>query len=118
MSAIPEWLEVGQPVAVRGWMASDVQVRTVARFTKTRVVLDDGEWFPLSSLSKRVGGQSLRLANVNNPAVVRDIRTGQVRALCGQIFSAMRDLPSRPSDEEFAAIGRLAASLARKCGAS
>ena len=114
----PDWLAEGEPVAVVGGHQPGVVVmRTVARFTKTRVVLDDGSWFPLDRLTKRFGGtwgHTMRLADPNDPAIVRDIRVAQIRTAVGRMFAIMRDMGNRPTDEQLEELTRLGETVAKK----
>lgn len=95
MSDKPGWLEVGQPVAVREIGGRVLGLPTVERFTKTRVVLDTGEWFPLDRLEKSTGRWSpmRELADPNDLTVVRALARQQSVALIHRIFDgrALKD---------------------------
>ena len=115
---VPEWLEVGQPVAVvGGFNPGDVNIQTVKRFTQTRVVLDNDSWFPLARLSKRYGGtwgHLVRLEDANAEHIVRAVRVQQIRNLARQVGHAAQALPAKPTDEQLANIAALAQKLARR----
>lgn len=92
----PSWLEVGQPVAVRRYgpgTSRVLKILNVARFTKTRIVLDDGSWFNRETLqSPRRGGtwSGDVLADPHDPRVVADIARQQVHARADNLATAVR----------------------------
>jgi hypothetical protein len=54
----PEWLEQGAEVGViSGGYAQTATTETVERFTKTQVVLTNGDRYSLNGLERRVGGR-------------------------------------------------------------
>jgi hypothetical protein len=117
----PDWLEVGSPVAVCEVGGRVCRVVTVERFTKTRVVLSDGEWFPLDRLEKRWGSSwspSLRLEDVAEPSVVQRLRVQQAMGLSSALDRMVRSLPLRATEDQMAEARTLAIKLARKLGAA
>ena len=116
MSDRPSWLEVGQPVAIMSYHRRDtVRMSTVERFTKTRVVLTNGDWYPLDTLRRSRGSfSSDHLQDPNQPGVVAALRYQQVRSLIYSLEAAMRPLSPSATDEQWNAVADLAEKLARK----
>jgi hypothetical protein len=116
MSTRPEWLEVGQPVAIASYHLRDtVRLSTVERFTKTRVVLANGDWYPLDTLRRSRGSfSSDYLKDPNQPSVVAALRYQQVRTLIYSLEAAMRPLSPNATDEQWNAVADLAEKLAQK----
>ena len=120
IAEIPTWLEAGQPVAlISGRRLDRIKLASVARFTKTRVVLEGGMWFPLDRLRRDSGGgwgETTYLADPNDPSVVARLRVQQIRGAVGQMFSIIRDMSAAPTDEQMTDLHRLAMTVATRTG--
>jgi hypothetical protein len=114
----PEWLEQGAEVGViAGGYAETAAIETVERFTKTQVILTNGDRYALRGLDRRIGGRgafghTARLAPITDPKW-RRLRAATVVSDRASILAAtQREMRSNPTVEDVARARVAAQALA------
>lgn len=114
----PEWLEQGAEVGIlAGRYVDTAEIATVERFTKTQVILTNGDRYSLNGLDRRIGGRggmgySVRLVPLSNPRWRRLRAKAVVTRRSGELTVAQRALGNNGTVEDVAQARAAAAALA------
>jgi hypothetical protein len=114
LAALPDWCVVGAAVVTYQSKRTEGEAilgpATIARITKTRVVLDDGDWFPYGLLRRNGSWSSpTELLPAGHDKIRSAQRANQRARLRYGVSSAHDDWRARPTAE---ATAKLAAAVA------